>query len=66
MRNQIAKLTGGEGGGAGKAEKQDKDSRDSKETSLVQGVSSAFDIMYLALADRSMQVRFGLKVVWES
>jgi hypothetical protein len=32
----------------------------------LQVVSSGFDIMYLALADRNMQVRFGLKVVWES
>ena len=32
----------------------------------LQGISSGFDIMYLALADRNMQVRFGLKVVWES
>jgi hypothetical protein len=32
----------------------------------IQGVSSGFDIMYLALADRNIQVRFGLKVVWES
>ena len=32
----------------------------------LQGVSSGFDIMYLALADRNIQVRFGLKVVWES
>ena len=31
----------------------------------VQGVSSGFDIMYLALLDRNMQVIFGLKVVWE-
>ena len=26
----------------------------------LQGVSSGFDIMYLALADRNIQVRFGL------
>ena len=32
----------------------------------LQGVSSGFDIMYLALVDRNMQVRFGLKVIWES
>ena len=32
----------------------------------LQGVPSGFDLMYLALADRNMQVRFGLKVVWES
>ena len=31
----------------------------------VQGISFGFDIMYLALAERNMQVRFGLKVVWE-
>ena len=33
---------------------------------LLQGISSGFDIMYLALVDRNMQVKFGLKVVWES
>ena len=33
---------------------------------LLQGLPSGFDIMYLALADRNVQVRFGLKVVWES
>ena len=32
----------------------------------VQGQPSGIDIMYLVLADRNMQVRFGLKVVWES
>ena len=32
----------------------------------LQGLPSGFDLMYLALADRNMQVRFGLKVVWES
>jgi hypothetical protein len=32
----------------------------------VQGISSGFEIMFLALADRNTQVRFGLKVVWES
>ena len=32
----------------------------------IQGLPSGFDIKYLALADRNMQVRFGLKVVWES
>ena len=32
----------------------------------VQGPPSGFDIMYLALAGRNMQVRFGLKVDWES
>ena len=31
----------------------------------LQGLPSGFDIMYLAVADRNMQVRFGLKVVWE-
>ena len=30
----------------------------------IQGQPSGFDIMYLALADRNMQVRFGLKVFW--
>ena len=34
--------------------------------SPLQGVSSGFDIMYLVLVDRNMQVRFSLKVVWES
>ena len=33
---------------------------------ILQGLPSGFDIMYLALADTSMVVRFGLKVVWES
>ena len=33
---------------------------------ILHGISSGFDIMYLALVDRSMQIRFGLKVVWES
>ena len=32
----------------------------------IQGLPSGFDLKYLALADRNMQVRFGLKVVWES
>ena len=32
----------------------------------VQGPPSEFDIMYLSLAGRNMQVRFGLKVDWES
>ena len=32
---------------------------------ILQGVSSGFNIIYLALADRNMQIRFGLKVVWE-
>ena len=32
----------------------------------VQGPPSGFDIMYLALAGRNIQVRFGLKVDWES
>ena len=35
-------------------------------TEMIQGVSSGFDLMYLTPADRNMQVRFGLKVVWES
>ena len=30
------------------------------------GSPSGFDIMYLALGDRNMQVRYDLKVVWES
>ena len=32
----------------------------------VQGQPLGFDTKYLALADRNMQVRFSLKVVWES
>ena len=32
----------------------------------LQGQPLGIDIMYLALADRNMQVRFGLKVVLES
>ena len=32
----------------------------------VQGLPFGFDLMYLALADRNMQVRFGLKDVLES
>ena len=32
----------------------------------LQGPPLGIDIMYLVLADRSMQVRFGLKVVWGS
>ena len=32
----------------------------------LQGLPSGFDLMYLALADRNMQVRFSLKVVGES
>ena len=32
----------------------------------LQGLPSGFDLMYLALADRNIQVRFGLKVVGES
>ena len=32
----------------------------------LQGLPSGFDLMYLALTDRIMQVRFGLKVVGES
>ena len=31
----------------------------------IQGQPLGIDIMYLVLADRNMQVRFGLKVVWE-
>ena len=34
--------------------------------SKVQGQPLGIDIMYLVLADRNTQVRFGLKVVWES
>jgi hypothetical protein len=33
--------------------------------SKVQGLPSGFDLMYIALIDRNMQVRFGLKVVGE-
>ena len=32
----------------------------------IQGQPLGIDIMYLVLADRNMQVRFGLKVVWGS
>ena len=32
----------------------------------VQGQPLGFDTKYLALVDRNMQVRFSLKVVWES
>ena len=32
----------------------------------IQGQPLGIDIMYLVLADRNMQVRFGFKVVWES
>ena len=32
----------------------------------VQGQPLGFDTKYLALTDRNMQVRFSLKVVWES
>ena len=32
----------------------------------IQGQPLGIDIMYLVLADRNMQVRLGLKVVWES
>ena len=31
---------------------------------FVQDIPSGFDIMYLALADRNIQVRFGVKVLW--
>ena len=31
----------------------------------IQGLPFGFDLMYLALADRNMQVRFGFKVFWE-
>ena len=37
-----------------------------KKTAVIQGLPSGFDLMYLALADRNMQVRFSLKVVGES
>ena len=36
----------------------------SKAVVQIQGVSSGFDIMYLALADRNMLVRYGLEVIW--
>ena len=44
------------------------DSRHSVKRSIIiqQGLPSGFDLMYLALADRNKQVRFGLKVVLES
>ena len=41
----------------------EKGTHQGKET--LHGLPSGFDIMYLALADRNMQVRFGLKVGWE-
>ena len=44
----------------------DQERLENHEIYYIQGVSSGFDIMYLALADRNMQVRSGLKVVWES
>ena len=31
----------------------------------LQGQPLGIDIVYLVLADRNMQVRFGLKVIWE-
>ena len=34
--------------------------------SVLQGQPLGFDTKYLALGDRNMQVRFSLKVVWES
>ena len=37
-----------------------------KDMYYVQGLPSGFDLMYLALADRNMQVKFGLKVAGES
>ena len=33
---------------------------------ILQGQPLGFDTKYLALVDRNMQVRFSLKVVWES
>ena len=36
------------------------------QTLHVQGQPLGFDTKYLALVDRNMQVRFSLKVVWES
>ena len=33
---------------------------------ILQGLPLGIDIMYLVLGNRNMQVRFGLKVVWES
>ena len=35
-------------------------------TKYVQGQPLGFDTKYLALADRNMQVKFSLKVVWGS
>ena len=32
---------------------------------VIQGQPLGFDTKYLTLADRNMQVRFSLKVVWE-
>ena len=37
-----------------------------KTACVLQGQPLGIDIMYLVLADRNMQVRFGLKVIWES
>ena len=34
--------------------------------SVLQGLPSGFDLMYMAVADRNIQVRFDLKVVGES
>ena len=38
----------------------------SHEFTNIQGQPLGIDIMYLVLTDRNIQVRFGLKVVWES
>ena len=38
----------------------------SYENFYLQGQPLGFDTKYLALGDRNMQVRFSLKVVWES
>ena len=37
-----------------------------KNREKIQGQPLGFDTKYLALTDRNMQVRFSLKVVWES
>jgi hypothetical protein len=42
------------------------ESRVEKMLKNLQGQPLGIDIMYMVLADRNMQVRFGLKVVWGS
>ena len=40
--------------------------RNIEKITYLQGQPLGIDIMYLVLGNRNMQVRFGLKVVWES